>query len=65
MHAITDIIESLLFVADEPLSLDKLKSVLETVEATEIKAAMQALAERYESRAGGFALYEVAGGFAC
>ncbi len=63
MHDITDIIESLLFVADEPLSLDKLKSVLETVEAKEIKAAMQVLADRYESRGGGFSLYEVAGGW--
>jgi segregation and condensation protein B len=63
MHEITDIIESLLFVADEPLSLDKLKSVLETVEAKEIKTAMQVLTDRYESRGGGFSLYEVAGGW--
>ena len=63
MHDITDIIESLLFVAEEPLGLDKLKSILETVESKEIKAALQTLAERYESRGGGFSLYEVAGGW--
>jgi segregation and condensation protein B len=63
MHDITHIIESLLFVADEPLSLEKLKSILETVESKEIKSALQSLAERYESRRGGFALYEVAGGW--
>jgi segregation and condensation protein B len=63
MHEITDIIESLLFVAEEPLSLDKLKIILETVESKEIKAALQTLADRYDSRGGGFALYEVAGGW--
>jgi segregation and condensation protein B len=57
------IIESLLFVADEPLSLDKLKSILETVESKEIKAALQSLADHYESRGGGFSLFEVAGGW--
>jgi segregation and condensation protein B len=63
MHDITDIIESLLFVAEEPLGLDKLKSILETVDSKEIKTALQTLAERYESRGGGFSLYEVAGGW--
>lgn len=63
MHDIADIIESLLFVADEPLSLDKLKSILETVESKDIKSALQELADRYESRGGGFSLYEVAGGW--
>jgi segregation and condensation protein B len=63
MHDIADIIESLLFVSDEPLSLDKLKSILETVESKEIKSSLQVLADRYESRGGGFSLYEVAGGW--
>jgi segregation and condensation protein B len=63
MHDIADIIESLLFVTDEPLSLDKLKSILETVDSKEIKAAMQVLADRYKSRGGGFSLFEVAGGW--
>ena len=57
------IIESLLFVADEPLSLDKLKSILETVESKDIKTALQSLADHYESRGGGFSLCEVAGGW--
>jgi segregation and condensation protein B len=63
MQDIKDIIESLLFVADEPVSLDKLKGLLETAESADIKAALQALAESYESRGGGFSLYEVAGGW--
>jgi segregation and condensation protein B len=63
MQDIADIIESLLFVADEPLSLDKLKSILETVESKEIKSALEVLGNRYEDRGGGFALCEVAGGW--
>jgi len=63
MHDINHIIESLLFVAEEPLTLDKLKSILETVEAKEIRTALQSLADLYEARGGGFKLYEVAGGW--
>jgi segregation and condensation protein B len=63
MHDINNIIESLLFVAEEPLTLDRLKSILETVEAKEIKSALQALGDQYEARGGGFRLYEVAGGW--
>jgi segregation and condensation protein B len=63
MHDINTIIESLLFVAEEPLTLEKLKSILETVEAKEIKTALQSLADQYEARGGGFKLYEVAGGW--
>ncbi len=63
MQNITNIIESLLFVAEEPLTLEKLKSILETVEAKEIKSSLQTLADQYETRGGGFMLYEVAGGW--
>lgn len=63
MENIRNIIESLLFVADEPLTVAKLKSVLETTEAKEITAALHALADQYEARGGGFSLSEVAGGW--
>jgi segregation and condensation protein B len=63
MQDIVNIIESLLFVAEEPLSIDKLKSILERVEAKEIKSALQALCDQYEARGGGFTLCEVAGGW--
>lgn len=63
MHDINNIIESLLFVAEEPLTLDKLKSILETVEPKDIKSALQALSDQYETRGGGFNLFEVAGGW--
>jgi len=63
MHDINNIIESLLFVAEEPLTLDKLKSILETVEPKDIKSSLQTLSDLYEARGGGFKLYEVAGGW--
>jgi segregation and condensation protein B len=63
MENIRNIIESLLFVADEPLSVAKLKAVLETADTKEIKTALHALADQYEARGGGFSLSEVAGGW--
>jgi segregation and condensation protein B len=63
MQDLKNIIESLLFVADEPLSIDKIKEVLETIDAKEIRSVLQGLAEDYESRGGGFKLCEVAGGW--
>lgn len=60
---LNNIIESLLFVSEEPLTVDKFKQILETVEAKEIRASLQSLVEEYEARGGGFKLAEVAGGW--
>jgi segregation and condensation protein B len=60
---IGNIIESLLFVSQEPLTVNKLKHVFETVDAKEIRAALHGLADQYEARGGGFKLVEVAGGW--
>lgn len=57
------ILESLLFVSEEPLTVEKLKNILETVDTKEIRSALQSLAEQYETRGGGFKLAEVAGGW--
>lgn len=57
------IIESLLFVSEDPLTVEKLKNILETVDAKEIRVALNSLAEQYDSRGGGFKLAEVAGGW--
>lgn len=57
------IVESLLFVADEPLTMDKLRTLIDTADGKQIRAALQALAEEYEQRGGGFQLREVAGGW--
>lgn len=63
MQEIKDIIESLLFVAEEPLTVDKLRSILETAETKEIHNTLQSLAEEYDQRGGGFMLRQVAGGW--
>ncbi len=63
MENIKHIIESLLFVAEDPLTIEKLRTIIETVEAKEIREALQTLSEEYDQRGGGFLLSEVAGGW--
>ena len=63
MQDIKYIIESLLFVADEPLTVDRLKKILDPAESGDIREAMAELTAEYESRGGGFYLDEVAGGY--
>jgi segregation and condensation protein B len=58
-----NIIESLLFVADSPLSPDRIRKILPHAEFSGIKQAIDQLCDEYESRKGGFTLTEVAGGF--
>ncbi len=63
MENIKHIIESLLFVAEEPLTVDKIKRITTYAETKEIKDALAALSTEYEARLGGFYLDEVAGGY--
>ena len=63
MENIKHIIESLLFVAEEPLTVDKIKRITAYAETKEIKDALAALSTEYEARLGGFYLDEVAGGY--
>ena len=63
MEDIKDIVESLLFVADTPLTVDRIKRVFPDTDAKEIKTALMRLTEKYDAHKGGFYLREVAGGF--
>ena len=63
MDNIKHIIESLLFVAEEPLTVDRIKRILDQAETTDIRSAAAELAAEYEQRQGGFYLDEVAGGY--
>lgn len=63
MENLIHIIESLLFVADAPLSVDALKKVFENVETRDIRQAIDDLMAKYRDQPGGFALYEIAGGY--
>lgn len=60
---IKNIIESLLFVSDAPITIDRIKKLLPFAETKEIRKALLALSEEYETRKGGFFLREVAGGY--
>jgi segregation and condensation protein B len=57
------VVESLLFVVDHPLTLDKLCSILEEYERKAIAAAIDELLEDYRQGSRGIYLAEVAGGW--
>lgn len=63
MENLKAIIESLVFVSETPLSVERLQSILETVDRRDIRLALAELQGDYENRQGGFLLQEVAGGF--
>lgn len=63
MEDIKNIIESLLFVAEEPLTVDRLKRILMQADTNEIRSALNDIAADYDARKGGFYLHEVAGGY--
>ena len=63
MDDIKNIIESLLFVADEPLTIDRLKKIISGAESRELREALEELEADYETRQGGFFLKQVAGGY--
>lgn len=54
-------VEALLFASDEPLTVNRLHSLLPDVKPSEIRSALQTLREDYDSRA--CALEEIAGGY--
>jgi segregation and condensation protein B len=63
MEDLKYIVESLLFVAKDPITLENLKKAIPDIEAKEIRAALLELSKEYEVRKGGFYLKEVAGGY--
>jgi segregation and condensation protein B len=63
MDDLKNIIESLLFVAETPIPLDRFKEVLEAEDTKEIRGALEQLSEEYDQRKGGIFLSEVAGGY--
>ena len=63
MDDIKNIIESLLFVADEPLTIDRLKKIISSAESRELREVLEELEADYETRQGGFFLKQVAGGY--
>lgn len=60
LHAI---LETLLFVSHEPVTVDRLAAVLGGVAKAEIRQALEALKSDYEKNERGLQISEVAGGF--
>ncbi len=56
------VIEAMLFATDKPLSLQRMKEVLEDVEMEAVKSLVSELKEEYESEGRSFRIIEVAGG---
>jgi len=62
MEDLKNIIESLLLVAEEPLTIDRIKNILDLDGRKEIQNALAELSSEYERRKGAFFLREIAGG---
>jgi segregation and condensation protein B len=63
MEDLKKIIESLLFVAEDPLTAHTLGKAAGNREIAEVRAALEALIQEYQDRDGGFYLARVAGGY--
>lgn len=57
------ILESLLFVSHDPLTLDKLVAVLEDWPKPVVKATLDSMKSEFEEKGRGFLIAEIAGGF--
>ena len=57
------IIEALIFISQDPLTIDRMKSVLEAASAEDIQAAIDGLVAGAESRPGGIRILQVGGGY--
>lgn len=58
-----NIIESLIFVSETPLTLDRIQKSVPHADIHDIRSAIETLIQEHESRKGGFFLKEVAGGY--
>jgi segregation and condensation protein B len=57
------IVESLIYVSDEPITVKQLAALLEGEAIDDIQTAIDQLAEEFNSRGGGLELRQLAGGY--
>lgn len=57
------ILESIIYVADDPVKLEQLKEIFPDESYDKIESALRGLMEEFNGRAGGMIIREVAGGF--
>ena len=63
MENISAILEALIFSSESPITFEKICAVVDGVEKTEIKEALDRLIAGYDERQNGICIQEVAGGF--
>ncbi|NUN22903.1 MAG: SMC-Scp complex subunit ScpB [Candidatus Jettenia caeni] len=63
MEEIKPIVESLIFAAEEPITLRKLKDIIEDIDSTQIQEAITQLKNDYEIQGRSFQIEEIAGGY--
>lgn len=56
-------IESIIFISDQPVSVDKLSLAFPNVERAQLRKCLKELVEEWEEFSRGFLLSEIAGGF--
>jgi len=56
-------IESLIFIANKPITIEEIQRVIEGMGPAEIKEAVEEMAHAYEERMGGVRIVEIAGGY--
>ncbi|HVP91895.1 MAG TPA: SMC-Scp complex subunit ScpB [Terriglobales bacterium] len=62
-NELRDIIESLIFISQDPLSVDRIAAVLEGAAATDIQAAVDELARGYAEAGRGIRVVHTGGGY--
>ncbi|SNB45684.1 SMC-Scp complex subunit ScpB [Geobacter sp. DSM 9736] len=61
--SLKSVVESLLFVSEAPLTIDRLSAILEEHERSDIRKAVEDLQDEYNGAGRGVFLAEVAGGY--
>ena len=62
-ETLKNVIEALLFAADEPLTTRRLAAILKDVDGHEVRRIVTALADDYKAANRGVQIEEIAGGF--
>jgi segregation and condensation protein B len=63
MEELKNILESLIFVSKDPLSILQMKKILPEIDTKEIRQTLDDLVEEYKKNKRGFYLREIAGGY--
>lgn len=60
---VRSVLESMLFASEKPLTIDEIRSVLNTTDTSAVRQTLSELAAEYEQQNRGLRICEVAGGF--